>query len=401
MLAKIIFGTRFGDLFRLSLLCAGLLVNTANLHADSSTIDIRIGYLKLQAKPPAALSNLDPVPTDLGVAGLRLAIADNNTTGQFTHQKFILKEVIVGAGGGVVGAFNALTAEKYNFVVASLPVELIRQLAPIAKAKNLMVFDVLTSDDELRVAQCHSNVLHLMPSRAMRADALAQYLFKKNWRDWFLVVGPDVSDRLYATALKRAAKRYGMNVVDEKNWEFTHDARRTAQSEVPVFTQGTDYDILVVADEAGLFGEYLAYRTWKPRPIAGSQGLVATAWHRTHEQWGAVQLQNRFKEKSGRWMAEEDYAAWLAGRVIGEAATRTQSSDFEKIKAYITGGEFALAGFKGKKLSFRSWNGQLRQPVLLAGARSMVAVAPLEGFLHPTNELDSLGFDKPEVKCSY
>jgi len=192
-----------------------------------------------------------------------------------------------------------------------------------------------------------------------------------------------------------------MNVVDEKNWEFTHDARRTAQSEVPVFTQGTDYDILVVADEAGLFGEYLAYRTWKPRPIAGSQGLVATAWHRTHEQWGAAQLQHRLKEESGRWMAEEDYAAWLAGRVIGEAATRTQSSDFEKIKAYITGGEFALAGFKGKKLSFRSWNGQLRQPVLLAGARSMVAVAPLEGFLHPTNELDSLGFDKPEVKCSY
>jgi ABC transporter substrate binding protein (PQQ-dependent alcohol dehydrogenase system) len=224
-------------------------------------------------------------------------------------------------------------------------------------------------------------------------------MLKKRWKEWFLVIGPKTNDQLYADALKRSAKRFGMKIVEEKSWTHTYDARRTAQTDIPVFTQGTDYDVLVVADEAGLFGEYLEYRTWMPRPVIGTQGLVATAWHRTHEQWGAVQIQSRFREQAGRWMEEEDYAAYLAVRSIGEAATRTNAQDIDAIKQYLYSDQFLLQGYKGKPLSFRPWNGQLRQPVLLAAARSMVAVAPLDGFLHPHNELDTLGFDKPESNC--
>jgi ABC transporter substrate binding protein (PQQ-dependent alcohol dehydrogenase system) len=190
-----------------------------------------------------------------------------------------------------------------------------------------------------------------------------------------------------------------MEIVAEKTWEHTYDDRRTEQSDVAVFTQVDDYDVLVVADEQAQFGEYLAYRTWNARPVIGTQGLVATAWHRTHEQWGAVQIQNRFKESAGRWMEEQDYAAYLAVRAIGEAATRTKSNTLKAIKAYLLGDAFALQGYKGVPLSFRAWDGQLRQPVLLAAPRSMVAVAPLEGFLHPKTELDTLGYDQPETLC--
>ncbi|MGZ4991625.1 MAG: branched-chain amino acid ABC transporter substrate-binding protein, partial [Methylobacter sp.] len=49
----------------------------------------------------------------------------------------------------------------------------------------------------------------------------------------------------------------------------------------------------------------------------------------------------------------------------------------------------------------RSWDGQLRQPVLLAAPRSLVAVAPIEGFLHPKTELDTLGYDQPESTCKW
>jgi len=234
----------------------------------------------------------------------------------------------------------------------------------------------------------------------MRADALAQYMMKKRWQKWFLVIGPTSEDRLYAAAIKRSAKRFGMKIVAEKVWTHTYDARRTAQSDIPVFTQDVDYDILAVADEQGLFGEYLAYRTWSPRPVIGTQGLIATTWHKTHEHWGAVQIQKRFKELAGRWMEERDYGAYLAVRAIGEAATRTQSNQLEPIKAYLFSPAFALQGYKGKPLSFRTWNGQLRQPVLLAAPRSMVAVAPIEGFLHPKTELDTLGFDEPESHCT-
>ena len=149
------------------------------------------------------------------------------------------------------------------------------------------------------------------------------------------------------------------------------------------------------------FGEYLDYRTWIPRPVIGTQGLVATSWHRAHEQWGAVQMQNRFKEQAGRWMEEQDYGAYLAVRAIGEAASRTQSNALKPVKDYLLSSQFALQGYKGTALSFRPWDNQLRQPVLLAAPRSLVTTAPIDGFLHPKTELDTLGNDQPETQCQW
>ena len=362
---------------------------------------INIAYLTQEQNVPPPLSNLDPFIKNKGIIGAELGIDDNNTTGEFTGQQFNLKKLIVPLDGNVADIFNKELANKFQYVVVNLPADQINRLADLPAAKPMLLFDVATVDDALRNEQCRSNVLHILPSRAMRADALAQYMMKKRWTKWFLVIGPAQEDRLFADAIKRAAKRFGMEIVAEKPWEHTYDARRTAQSDVAVFTQADDYDVLVVADEEGQFGEYLDYRTWIPRPVIGTQGLIATAWHRTHEQWGAVQIQNRFKEKAGRWMEEQDYAAYLAVRAIGEAATRTQSNDIKQVKDYMLSDTFALQGYKGNPLSFRSWDGQLRQPVLLAAPRSLVAVAPIEGFLHPKTELDTLGYDQPETQCKW
>jgi ABC transporter substrate binding protein (PQQ-dependent alcohol dehydrogenase system) len=375
------------------------LFNLAPVYAKAKQV-INIAYLTQEQKVPPPLSNLDPFIKNKGVIGAELGISDDNTTGEFTRQQFTLKEFIVPLDANVVQTFNKELANKFPFVVVNLPAEEMNQLADLPAAKQMLLFDVATMEDLLRNEQCRSNVLHILPSRAMRADALAQYMMKKRWTQWLLVIGPTQEDRLFADAIKRAAKRFGMEIVAEKTWEHTYDARRTAQSDVAVFTQiDDDYDVLVVADEQGQFGEYLDYRTWIPRPVIGTQGLIATAWHRTHEQWGAVQIQNRFKKKAGRSMEEQDYAAYLAVRAIGEAATRTQSNDSKRVKDYMLSDAFALQGYKGNPLSFRSWDGQLRQPVLLAAPRSLVAVAPLEGFLHPKTELDTLGYDQPESQC--
>lgn len=362
---------------------------------------VNIAYLAQEQKAPPALSNLDPFIKNKGESGAELAIVDNNTTGQFTGQQFVLKKFIVPLDGNVVDVFNKNIADQYHLVIVNLPAEQTVNVADLPSAQQKLLFDVATLDDALRNEQCRSNVLHMLPSRAMRADALAQYMMKKRWTKWFLVVGATQEDRLFAEAIRRAAKRFGAKIVEEKTWEHTYDARRTAQSDVAVFTQANDYDVLVVADEQGQFGEYLEYRTWNPRPVIGTQGLVATAWHKTHEQWGSVQIQNRFKEQAKRWMEEQDYAAYLAVRAIGEAATRTKSNDVKQLKAFMLSDQFALQGYKGNPLSFRSWDGQLRQPVLLAAPRSLVAVAPIDGFLHPKTELDTLGYDQPESTCKW
>ncbi|MGR9052599.1 MAG: ABC transporter substrate-binding protein, partial [Gammaproteobacteria bacterium] len=379
-------------------MAVGLILCRA-VFADEAVQLIKIAYFAQETLPPPALSNLDPFIKNKGLPGAELGIADNNTTGQFTKQSYRLEPVLVSEGADVIGNFQEKIAGRYAFAVVNLPVAQLIKIAEIAKDDRILLFDATSSDDNLRQRQCQANMLHILPSRSMRTDALAQYMLKKRWQKWFLIIGPSEADGLYASAIKRSAKRFGMKIVAEKVWNYTYDARRTAQSEVPVFTQGEDYDILVVADEQGLFGEYFDYRTWLPRPVMGTQGLVATAWHRTHEQWGAVQIQNRFKEYTGRWMEEQDYGAYLAVRAIGEAATRTHSDQPEAIKAYLLSERFALQGYKGKPLSFRPWNNQLRQPILLAAPKSLVAVAPMEGFMHPKTELDTLGYDQPESHC--
>lgn len=360
--------------------------------------EIKIAYLSQEQQVPAALSNLEPFVSDKGLQGALLGLNDNNTTGQFTRQSYSLKQAIVPLGGDVNLAFTELLKEGFQLFIVNLAAQQLAELHQLNNGQALL-FDIATRTDVFRYHQCLDDVLHLLPSRAMRADALAQYMLKRRWQRWFLVVGNTPEDDLYAQAIKRSAKRFGMKIIAEKKWLHTYDARRTAQSDIPVFTQVDDYDVLVVADEQGLFGEYISYRSWLPRPVIGTQGLVATAWHRTHEQWGAVQIQNRFKALAKRQMQEQDYAAYLAVRAIGETATRTHSEDAKPIKDYLLSERFKLQGYKGKPLSFRSWNGQLRQPVLLAAPTSLVTAPPLEGFLHPKNELDTLGYDQPETQC--
>jgi ABC transporter substrate binding protein (PQQ-dependent alcohol dehydrogenase system) len=366
--------------------------------AGAETVFIAyLGQAREDLRPAA--TNLKPLYPDLGLRGAELGIEDNNTTGRFTHQSFRLLGTVLKAGENPQPVFYFLLKMGFRHLLVDLPAPSLLALADLPGAENVLLYNVGAYDDRLRGKDCRANVLHTLPSHAMRADALAQYLKRKRWEKWLLVPGTMPQDLLFAQALKRAAGRFGLKIVAEKPWTHTYDARRTAESEVAVFTQGGDYDVVLVADETDLFGDYFPYRTWLPRPVAGTHGLVASAWHPAHEEWGAVQLQNRFRKATGRWMQPEDYAAWLAVRAIGEAAARTQSTEFATLRKYLLSDKLALAGFKGVPLSFRPWDGQLRQPILLASAYDVVAVAPLEEFLHPMNTLDTLGYDARETEC--
>src|SRR5713101_6496572 len=240
----------------------------------------------------------------------------------------------------------------------------------------------------------------------MLADGLAQYLVWKQWKRWMLVVGSHEQDKLFAEALRRAAMRFGAKIVHERIFEDTGGARRTdsgvtlIQRQMPVFTQQAPaYDVLVAADENEVFASYLPYRTWDPRPVAGSAGLIPTTWDASHDQWGAVQMQNRFMKMFGRRMTARDMQAWSAVRMIGESSSRTRSVDPKAMLDFLKGPDFALAAFKGQRLTLRDWNLQLRQPILLSDGRMIVSVSPQEGFLHQVSELDTLGLDRPETKC--
>lgn len=365
--------------------------------AVADELQVRIGYLAHLPPQGPLLSNVIPEPLDAGRRGAELAIIDSNSTGRFLKQQFELQSAESADAAELFAAAERQHQAGIRLFVINAPAATLRQLS--AKLPDSLLFNAGSADDDLRRAQCLGNVLHTLPSRAMLTDALAQFLAVRKWTRWLLVTGSTEDDIAYADALKRAAKRFGHTIVAEKPWSFDNDQRRSAQAEMPLFTQTAEYDVVLVADERGDFGEYLPYNTWYPRPVAGTQGLTPTAWHKTVETFGAAQLQKRFEELAGRWMNDRDFAAWMAVRSVAAAVTKLRAAEPQAIRALALSADLPLDGFKGRKLSFRPWNGELRQPIELVHPRALVSTSPQDGFLHPSNEMDSLGHDRPEVSC--
>jgi ABC transporter substrate binding protein (PQQ-dependent alcohol dehydrogenase system) len=372
--------------------------------ADQS-VELKIGYLR-RADNRNALSRLETPSANDGEAGAQIGVDDDSATGEFLGQTFSLTTVRLTPGEDAAAALEALSQQGAHYIIADLPAQDLLRAADSAGAAKTLIFNIGASDDYLREQDCRANVVHVAPTRSMLADALAQYLIWKQWRKWFLVLGSLPEDRLWADALKHSAARFGAKIVDEKVFEDTGGARRSdsgvtlVQKQIPAFTQNAPaHDVLVAADERAVFADYLPYRTWDARPVAGSAGLVPTSWDSSNEQWGATQLQQRFETKFSRRMSALDMNAWTAARMIGEAASHGAGGDAAATKAFLLSRDFALAAYKGQKLTLRDWNLQLRQPILLSDGRNVVSVSPQEGFMHQFSELDTLGLDRPETKC--
>ena len=368
---------------------------------------IRIGYIQW-SEPQITLSLLDMPAPDDGLGGARMAIKDNNTTGQFTKQSYELVERQAATVEEALAVYQELLADGVKVVVADLPAEGILALSDASEGTDELLFNVSAKEDALRGAECRMDVVHVVPSYAMLADGLAQYLVWKRWQRWMMLSGALPQDKLWADALKRAALRFGGTIVEEREYASKDVSRRVdsghtqVQRQIPVFTQDAeDHDVVVIADESEIFATYIPYRTWDPRPVTGSAGLMPTSWTPAHEQWGAYQMQNRFYALNKRLMKEVDANAWAAVRIIGEAATRAKTNEPAAIREFVLGPRLEIAAFKGQKLTIRNWDHQLRQPILLTDGRTVVTASPQEGFLHRVTELDTLGWDEPETECRF
>lgn len=370
-----------------------------NAQAQIQPLDLPIVYLGKAAEHPPTLSNFDPIPEDQGLQGARLGVKDNATTGKFLKHTYSISKVDKQAGEDILSDARTALGDGPKIAILNVPRADLLAIANLPEAADDLLFNAGAADVDLRDKDCRRNVLHTLPSRDMLADGLMQFLIKRQWTDIFLIVGHYPTDKALGDAFRNAATKFNVNIVTEKQWLENADIRRNAMQEVPLFTQGDDYDVVVVADEEEQFGTFFQYNTWIPRPVTGSDGLIVAGWSPVMEQWAAIQLQERFQKFAERKMNSVDYAAWLAARTVGEAVTRIKSSDVAAIRNYVLSDQFTLDGFKGARLSYRTWNGQLRQPIPLASEDALVTLTPLEGFLHQRTELDTLGIDEPESQC--
>lgn len=391
-------------LFGLALLCSGL--EPAFAVPPLKGPPVQILYVERKADHLPPLNNEDPFPEDLGKAGAELGIKDSNASGRFVGVAIEMKSVVVARGADIKAAVAAALGRdakaRPRFVAVNAPADDLLAIADMPQTHDAAIINLGATDTRLRDADCRANVLHTSASRAMLADALMQFLVFKRWSKILLVSGPHPADRDYADALRRSAKKFGARIVAETSYDaHGGDIRDTALREFALVTRGPDHDVVAVADEANEFGTSLPYNTDLPRPVVGTQGLTPAAWGRPVEAWAAVQLQNRFKKLAGRPMRPTDYAGWMATHAVGEAAVQLKSADPDAIRTLLLSPAFEVGGFKGRSLSFRAWDGQLREPIFDLWTDAVVATAPLDGFLHPRTDLDSLGLDEPESQCKH
>lgn len=368
---------------------------------------VTIAVVSLEGDPRHALRRLEKAypghPSGRAIDGVKLAAQDSAFELDAAGITLVVKDVVLPSATALNKTLADLKAAKVQHLVADLPAPELRALVQAAPAAlgGAMVFNTGLDDDALRGAACAAHLLHTYPSRAMLSDALAQYLAARNWRKALVLQGPLPGDLPMLEAFNRSAKRYGLKLTSTKPFKLTGDPRDRDLGNVRLLT-GSDreHDVVAVLDSDGEFARTVPYATQWPRPVVGADGLVAAPWHPMWERNGGPQLNRRFFKAAGRPMQGHDWAAWLAGRAIASVLIeQPRAAVAQQLKA-LRGGAVGVDGFKGPRLSFRAWDGQLRQPIFLGHVDGVIGTAPLDGVLHPKEVMDTLGFDEAESTCT-
>lgn len=385
--------------FLLALL-ATLFVATPSAAAEAT---FRFGYVGQEHDPAyervAAYTNLELFEKHPPIDGANLAIRESRVIGRSVGLAFELVEKTVAEDGDAAAAVRAMIAEDgISVAILDLPSDAVVRTVAALEDAPVLLFNVRHGGDDLRGVWCAPRLFHTIPSDAMRMDALAQHLRSRDWRRVLMLVGEAEDDRQLGAVFRASARKFGLAIDDERTFVLGNDPRQRDRNNVALMTSG-DYDVIFVADTSGEVGRFVPYQSYLPRPLVGSEGLVAEAWHWTSERYGAPQLNQRFDKRMGRHMTGEDWAAWAAVRSVVEAVVRSGKTTVDDLAATLTSDDFHFDAYKGFPANYRSWDRQMRQPIMLHTHNAVIAFAPVEGFLHRRNTLDSLGIDEPETTC--
>jgi len=388
------------------LLVVLFLILPASAALSAKKTPLTIGYLELAGdlryEAPRAYAGIEVRSRYRPFDGAEIAVRGSRIIGRALGIKFSLHRATADNLADLERELDRLSKEQdIHFFLVDAPSKILSGLSQHARGRDILLFNVAEPDDRLRGKACAANLMHIIPSRAMQSDALAQFMVANRWKHILVLKGEFPEDTALTEAFLASARKYGLSIVGVRDFVLGNDPRERHKNNIKLLTSGVDYDAVFVADSLGQVGRYVPYQTAQPRPVVGSEGLIAGAWHWTWERHGAPQLNQRFERKVKRHMGNRDWAAWAAVKTIVQALARTQKTDFSSVNAYLKSPDMILDGYKGPPMSFRPWDNQLRQPILIHSHNAVIARAPLEGFLHRDQYMDTLGYDAPEKRCQF
>ncbi len=389
--------------YRFLLLIAAVWLAAGIGHAADRVVSM--AYLELDDDPRYREKQMEArfpgQPWGRPYAGAEVALKEARFAGSAAGVAFELTHHREADVQAAVATVERLTGEGVNYFLLDLPGAAVAEIARRTRGRELLLFNLSALDDGLRQSECQAQLLHVAPSYAMLMDAMGQFLVARKWREVLVLKGPNPEDAELLAAFQRSAARFGLKIEAVRPFVLGRDPRQRSQNNVALLTASADYDVVFVADATGEFARDVPYQIQKPRPVVGAAGLVPEWWHWAWERHGAPQLNGRFLKAAKRPMTGYDWSAWIGVKAVVESVVRTGGGDFQQVRDYMLSDALVLDGFKGHRLGFRAWDHQLRQPVFLTTLNWVVARAPLEGFLHQTNNLDTLGFDEQDSRCRF
>ena len=344
------------------------------------------GYARLIAPPPVITSD-----------AARIAVTDLQFTTDATGLTVTLDARAV-AEAELAATAQQMVATGDSYLVLDLPGADVKAVADALKGQPVLLVNATAPENVLRSA-CYPGMVHSGPSQRRQMDAFAQYLLSMNWENVLVLVGEHPDDAGLADAFTASAERLRLTIVDRRPFTLVAAPQNREGNNIRLLTGDVDYDVVFVADTRGEFARYLPYAAQQPRPVIGSVGLTAGSWHWAFERDGATQVSSRFDKLTERKIQTVEWDVRIAVKALISGIINVPAATPASVRAFLTSDKMKLDGSKGVTLNYRPWDGQLRQPILLATSDAVIMVAPVQGFTHQTNTLDTLGADEAEFAC--
>ncbi|MFQ5801814.1 MAG: ABC transporter substrate-binding protein [Candidatus Methylomirabilales bacterium] len=294
--------------------------------------------------------------------------------------------------------------------------------------ERIIFLNTMSRSEALRGATCHRLTFHVEASLAMYTDAMGQWLVRRAKQPRWAFLTPDSEagaemERLATRALRRhGGSAVAREVVPAGNSDYRAALTTLAKagpdvvimnlagpSLLQALAQVTDLGLAVQV--AGSRMEAVEF--WQAEPTRLT-GVWPSLWSYGFRKYSGRELNKRLAARLGHPAESRAWASYTAMKAVWEAVLKGGRDDTAGLVSFFEKGR-GVDAHKGQPLTFRSWDHQLRQPLMVvrskvpaAGARrwdifELLGEVPLRGTTGENRAavLDTLGLSAAESTCHF
>jgi len=316
------------------------------------------------------------------IMGAQLGAEEANVTAEMfgTRVELIIEDV-TRPDNLLPMARKLTTQEPVSAIIAALDDAATAELSAFCQQAGIVCLNTCARGGELRGDKCQRLTFHVEPDLVMYTHAMGQWLVQNNRKRWQYVI----SDRAFGQEVYHWASRFlqhqggtelGRWVIAPGQADFkdvlAHLAHGAAEA-VVVALRGAELRHFLEQYKATGLNTLLAgvpldmIALWQVNP-AVLQGVWVAAWYHGLERFSARELNRRFSRRFEKPAESFAWANWAAVKLVVEGVLRSGHAETSGLAAYLEGAP-PFDGHKGKALTFRAWNHQLRQPLYVLKAR--------------------------------